>query len=429
MAQPLVIFEDTRVSRLEPLTLTRPVFDLLCGAMPLGRKLVRRLGTIGGKGGETWTTGPDGMPDFRLHMRDYLADLYDRAVDSYRGLRGDADLVTLVNGRLVPSDDIGGWLDPAWPGAYTSKGVVAAANLPSAALKGMDRYLGEPLGPEVFADLPSREIDVTLIEHPWDLVNLNGREIERDFGLLGGAETLSELPSGVFASGTDMRIGKDVTLSPGVVIDASEGPVVVADGVNVMANASLRGPLYVGPGSVVKMGARIYGETTLGPVCKVGGEVAETIVQGYSNKQHDGFLGHSYLGEWINIGAGTDTSDMKNNYSTVRVPIGGESVDSGHMFAGLFMGDHSKSGIGMTFNTGTSVGVCCSIFGSDYPPKYIPSFIWGGSSRFAEHEPWKAIETAKRAMDRRNTRLDSLRESVLKKVFDLTAGQREAFLR
>jgi UDP-N-acetylglucosamine diphosphorylase/glucosamine-1-phosphate N-acetyltransferase len=184
----------------------------------------------------------------------------------------------------------------------------------------------------------------------------------------------------------------------------------------------------VGRGSILKMGAAIYGPTSIGPGCKIGGEVGETIIHGRSNKQHDGFVGHSYLGEWVNIGAGTTTSDLKNNYSTVRVPIAGQPVDSGEIFVGLFMGDHSKLGIGSVLNAGTSVGVCSNVYGSGYPPKYIPSFTWGGSSGFTEHRLEAALETARRAMARRGGALEAGSEATLRKVFQLTTGERSAFL-
>jgi UDP-N-acetylglucosamine diphosphorylase/glucosamine-1-phosphate N-acetyltransferase len=155
--------------------------------------------------------------------------------------------------------------------------------------------------------------------------------------------------------------------------------------------------------------------------------VGESIIHGYSNKQHDGFVGHSYLGEWVNIGAGTDTSDMKNNYSTVRLSIEGRPVDSGRPFVGLFMGDHSKCGIGTTFNTGTVAGVCCNIFGAGFPPKYMPSFTWGGNAGFNEHDPERAIETARTAMARRGKTLDAEGESILREVYELTREARLAF--
>jgi UDP-N-acetylglucosamine diphosphorylase/glucosamine-1-phosphate N-acetyltransferase len=224
-------------------------------------------------------------------------------------------------------------------------------------------------------------------------------------------------------------MGRDVALSPGVVVDASSGPVNIEAGVKVMANAGLCGPLHLGANAIIKMGATIYGGTSVGQVSKVGGEVAESIVAGYSNKQHQGFLGHSYLGEWVNIGAGTDTSDMKNNYSTVRVRVAGKLADSGRLFLGLVMGDHSKSGIGTTFGAGTTVGVCSNIFGAGYPPKDVPSFAWGGASQFVEHRLAAALETARRVMARRGVTLGGTGEEILRAVFTSTADERGVFLR
>jgi len=307
-------------------------------------------------------------------------------------------------------------------------GSVAWANVPASWIGRLDGLAGATIGSQAFEELPAKELDATLISYPWDLIRLNGREIERDFARLGGAAIETDLPAGVhLVNEGAIRLARGASLAPGVVIDASEGPVNIEEGVKVLANASLAGPLSIGRGSIIKMGAKIYGETTIGPVCKVGGEVGESIIHGYSNKQHDGFIGHSYLGEWVNIGAGTDTSDMKNNYSTVRLSVGGESVDSGQSFVGLFMGDHSKCGIGTMFNTGTIAGVCCNIFGAGFPPKYIPSFSWGGSAGFSEHDPEKAIETARTAMARRDRELDTAGESILREVFELTREERLTF--
>jgi UDP-N-acetylglucosamine diphosphorylase/glucosamine-1-phosphate N-acetyltransferase len=307
-------------------------------------------------------------------------------------------------------------------------GSVVWANVPADRTGRLDGLAGETIGSDAFEELPARELDARLISYPWDLIRLNGEQIERDFARLGGAAIEADLPEGVHLINEGaLRLARGASLSPGVVIDASRGPVIIEDGVEVLANASLMGPLSVGRGSIIKMGARIYGETTIGPVCKVGGEVGESIIHGYSNKQHDGFVGHSYLGEWVNVGAGTDTSDMKNNYSTVRLSVGGEPVDSLEPFVGLFMGDHSKCGIGTVFNTGTIAGVCCNIFGAGFPPKYIPSFSWGGSAGFSEHDPDKAIETARTAMARRDRTLGAEGESILREVFELTREERLTF--
>jgi UDP-N-acetylglucosamine diphosphorylase/glucosamine-1-phosphate N-acetyltransferase len=384
-----------------------------------------RLGlkaTLGGK-----------EPDIHFHTRAYLASTTGRRIDSFSGLAGGGssdgeNLVHMVNGRLLWKDSLSKAIDPAWVGKYMCDGSVAWANVPASWAGRLDGLAGEPLGSDICKDLPAKDLDARMITYPWDLVRLNGEEIDRDFARLGGAAIEADIPEGVHLVNQEaIRLGRGVSLGPGVVIDASRGPVLMEEDAEVMANASLAGPLSIGRGSIIKMGARIYGETTIGPVCKVGGEVGESIIHGYSNKQHGGFVGHSYLGEWVNIGAGTDTSDMKNNYSTVRLSVGGESVDSGEAFVGLFMGDHSKCGIGTTFNTGSIAGACCNIFGAGFPPKYIPSFSWGGSSGFSEHDLEKAIETARTAMARRDRKLDSAGENILREVFEITREERLAF--
>ncbi len=412
MARPLVVFEDAGFSNLFPLTLTRPVFDLVCGMSSLAEKVVAGVG----------------RPSIGFHLRDYLAPGCDGAVTSYRELCQGHDMLTLINGRMIFSAGLLERIEPSWPGRYVCCGSTVVANLSTGHIEKLDGLIGQPLTEAVFADLPARNLDVGLVSFPWDLVELNGEELGKDFASVGGSKIETEpSPMVHMVAEENVRIGKNVRISPGVVIDAGSGPVSIADEVVVMANASLEGPLHIGRGSIIKMGAKIYGGTTIGPVSKIGGEVAETVVQGYVNKQHEGFLGHSYIGEWVNLGAGTDTSDMKNNYSPVRVAVAGKLVDSGELFVGLFMGDHSKTGIGTVFNTGTVVGACCNIFGADYPPKFVPSFAWGGASGFKEHDLKKAIETAGRAMGRRGHTLDAEVEAVLRKVFDLTAGERHAF--
>jgi UDP-N-acetylglucosamine diphosphorylase/glucosamine-1-phosphate N-acetyltransferase len=429
MARPVVIFEDELADHPFSLILTRPVFDLVCGCMSLGEKIERHLRAAGEKGSQVWWAVKDGEPDIRFHLRDYLAPGRDGDVSTYRERFSEGNGLTLVNGRLVFSADVLGQIDPEWTGRYVCGERTAVANVPPDFADQLEEYIGKPIDQSIFSGLPVRELKADLITYPWDLIKLNGTEIAGDFDLLGGAGFKTEPGSMVYLVGREnIRIGENVRIAPGVAIDAARGPVSIDDNVTIMANASLEGPLHIGSRSTVKMGAKVYGQTTIGPVCKVGGEIAESIIHGYSNKQHEGFVGHSYIGEWVNLGAGTETSDMKNNYSTVRVRISGETVDSGELFVGLFMGDHSKSGIGTVFNTGTLVGVCCNVFGADYPPKHIPSFIWGGAAGFAEHDLDKAIETAGRAMARRERVLGGAGEAILRKAFELTAAERRDFL-
>jgi UDP-N-acetylglucosamine diphosphorylase/glucosamine-1-phosphate N-acetyltransferase len=415
MAGPLVVFEDQGFSNLFPLTLTRPVFDLTCGMSSLAEKAAACIG--------------DGAKQAKFHLRDYLMPGRRDAVTSYSELLEGSDTFTLVNGRLLSKAGLFDRIERSWQGRYVSHGTTVIANLSADRAADLDLHIGQPLTEAIFAGLPSRDLDVDLIAYPWDLVKLNAAEIRKDFAMVGGAAVETEPSPMVHVLGREnLRIGSGVRVSPGVVIDATKGPVSIADEVVIMPNASLEGPLHIGRGSRIKMGAKVYGGTTIGPFSKVGGEVAETIVHGYSNKQHEGFLGHSYLCEWTNIGAGTETSDLKNNYSPVRVAVGGEPVDSGELFVGVFMGDHSKTGIGTVFNTGTVVGVCCNVFGADYPPKYVPSFTWGGTAGFEEHDLNKAIETAARVAARRGQTFGSGAETVLRKVFELTRDERRVFL-
>ena len=428
MARTLIVFEDEGYSRLYPLTLTRPAWDLTCGILRLKEKLLWGLQTTAIEKPE-WRDFAGDRLDIHFHLRGYLSGGYRGAVESYEDIARGAGLVSLVNGRLIFERGITDHIDPSWPGKYVHAGSLVWANIPVERAKDLKEHVGLPIGKDVLAGLATQPLEAVLAGRPWELVNLNGPEIERDFSLLGGAMIESAPPSGVCLIGEErMRIGRSVRLSPGVVIDAAAGSVSIESDVTVMANASLLGPLHIGRGSIVKMGAKIYGETTIGPVCKVGGEVGESILQGYTNKQHDGFVGHSYLGEWVNLGAGTDTSDMKNNYSTVKVGPPGQELDTRDLFVGLFMGDHSKCGIGTVFNTGSVVGVCCNVFGADYPPKYIPSFSWGGSGGFVEHDPERAIRTAATVMARRDKTLGPHGEAVLKKIYELTADERRASL-
>ena len=204
-------------------------------------------------------------------------------------------------------------------------------------------------------------------------------------------------------------IENGAVIYPGSVPDAKDGPIYIGKNVKIFPQSTIIGPACILDGSSIKAGAQIYENTTIGPVCKIGGEVEESIIHGYSNKQHAGFLGHAYLASWINLGPGTDYSDLKNNYSSVKVQVGTEKVDTGLTFVGLTMGDHSKSAIGTTFNTGTVVGAV-AISLDWFPPKYIPSFTWCGEQKmFTVYDVEKAIGVARVVMARRNIELRMLK--------------------
>jgi UDP-N-acetylglucosamine diphosphorylase/glucosamine-1-phosphate N-acetyltransferase len=209
-------------------------------------------------------------------------------------------------------------------------------------------------------------------------------------------------------------------------LNAQSGPIYIGRNVQIMEGAIIRGPVTIGEGSVIKMGAQIYGPTAIGPDCKVGGEIKEVVMLGHSNKAHDGFLGNSIIGEWCNLGAGTTVSNLKNNYSTVRMwDFGSQSMrDTGLQFLGMVMGDHSKAGIQSMFNTGTVVGVAANVFGDGFPPKFIPSFAWGGADGFQTHRLEDAMETARRVMARRDFSFSPVDEKIFRRVYELSSSTR-----
>jgi len=219
-------------------------------------------------------------------------------------------------------------------------------------------------------------------------------------------------------------IEEGAEIKPGVVLDAEEGPIYIGKNAKIMPNATIIGPAYIGDNTSIKIGAKIYENTSIGEYCKIGGEVEGSVIHSYSNKQHDGFLGHSYIMQWVNLGADTNNSDLKNNYGSVKVYINDKLIDSGSMFVGLFMGDHSKSSINTMFNTGSVIGVSCNIFGEGFPPKYVPSFCWGGKDTFTTYDIEKAIDVAKRVMKRRYKDFTEIEENLFRTTFLITQDER-----
>lgn len=243
-----------------------------------------------------------------------------------------------------------------------------------------------------------------------------------------GAPDVAAFPGVHFLRPDRIRLGEDVRLDPGVVLDARDGPILLGPGACVSANSVLAGPVAIGPRCLVKPGAKILHGTCVGPVCKIGGEIEGSILQGFSNKQHDGFLGHSILGEWVNLGAATDTSDLKNNYGEVRLVVAGRERSTGTRHIGSFFGDHTKTGIHTMLNTGTVVGAFSNLFGASFPPKEVPSFAWGGDGVWHEHRLEKALEVARIVTGRRELSLSRATEALAARVFEATAGRRAAWL-
>jgi UDP-N-acetylglucosamine diphosphorylase/glucosamine-1-phosphate N-acetyltransferase len=410
MPRHIILYEDEKVTNLHPLTWTRPAWDLRIGAGTLADRIRRAY--------------PDAKISYwcRAFMQDLAQEL---CADTEVNQTVDED-VLLINGRLLAPTDLAAQIPLDGPEVvYKVSGAAAVARLTA---KTASRFVKGPVAePEVLSSLPSEETSLTLIEYPWDLVNRNPAAIEEDFKILDrGGELVGSIDDGAhLLARENIHLAKGARIMAGAVLNAEEGPIWIDRDATVMHNAVIEGPAYVGPNSAIKIGAKIYEGTSIGEVCKVGGEVEQSIIHSYSNKQHDGFLGHAYVGMWVNIGADTNSSDLKNNYSNVDVFINGKKVDTGSMFVGLFMGDHAKSGINTMFNTGTVVGVGSNVFGGGFPPKYIPCFSWGGADGLSEYRLDKFFEVARRVMGRRKKELTRPQETLLREVFERTRKERD----
>jgi UDP-N-acetylglucosamine diphosphorylase/glucosamine-1-phosphate N-acetyltransferase len=259
-----------------------------------------------------------------------------------------------------------------------------------------------------------------LLEHVWQLIEHNAAALADDFKAAGGSMISpgARVDAGVhILQPESVRLEDGVRLRPGVVLDAESGPITIGAGADVQPHVVIRGPASIGPHCLLKAGTKIQGDTSLGPVCKMAGEIAATIVQGYSNKQHEGFLGHAYLAEWVNLGADTNNSDLKNNYGSVRMWEAGEFVDTGLLFAGLVAADHVRCAINTQFNTGTVVDVCSQIAMTGFPPKYVPPFSWCGPTGIEVYDIERALRTARTVMARRECVLTPAYAAALRRIF------------
>jgi UDP-N-acetylglucosamine diphosphorylase / glucose-1-phosphate thymidylyltransferase / UDP-N-acetylgalactosamine diphosphorylase / glucosamine-1-phosphate N-acetyltransferase / galactosamine-1-phosphate N-acetyltransferase len=257
----------------------------------------------------------------------------------------------------------------------------------------------------------------------WDMVHKNPATIEGDIAWLGknGPQFFAYDPrkfSGVYTLyAENIFTGEGASIAPTVMLDATNGSILIGSNAVIQPHSTIIGPCIIGHDALIKVGSKIFGGTTIGPVSKVGGEVENAIIQGYSNKQHDGYLGHSFIGEWCNLGAGTNTSDLRNDYGNVSVKIENTNIDTGSMFVGLMMGDHSKSAIGTQFNTGTAIGVHCNVFGAGFPPKWIQNFSWGSADKMIRHALDKALAVGETVKQRRKQSLTETERILFEKLF------------
>jgi UDP-N-acetylglucosamine diphosphorylase/glucosamine-1-phosphate N-acetyltransferase len=273
------------------------------------------------------------------------------------------------------------------------------------------------------ATLPATyfEGDTYALKNIWDIFSLNDYAIRADFESVTKGRNSAPIPTNITVSGGEnVFIEEGANIYAGCIINAATGPVYIGKDVEVLEGTMMRGPVAICDHGVVKMGAKIYGATTIGPACKVGGEINNVVFFANSNKAHDGYLGNAVIGEWCNLGADTNCSNLKNNYDSIKIwdEAANKSVQTGLTFCGLLIGDHSKCSINTMFNTGTVVGVSCNIFGGGFPEKFVRSFSWGGSESVVNYDFARAMETANRMMARRSKQLTAAELDMYKYIYD-----------
>ncbi len=387
-----ILFDESIVrTNLLPLTFVRPVADIRVGILTIREKWEKRL-----KAKTSTLTEP------------YLSNKFP-IVKMAENI--------LINGSICPNDEIIGAVNKLKPNqTLVYNDTIIALHVTQ---EDLDR-IGEATSTGI-EEIRIEEAPLK-ISHTWEIFCKNEEAIATDFRLLTKGRKSCQISDSNRTLGVENIFIEKGAKVECAVLNGTTGPIYIGKNAEIMEGAVIRGPFVLGEGAQVKMGAKIYGPTTVGPFCRVGGEINNSVLFGYSNKAHDGFLGHSVIGEWCNLGSDTNTSNLKNTYDTVRLwSYGKQTFVNTHLqFCGLIMGDHSKCAIDTQFNTGTVVGVNANIFGSGFQRNFIPSFIWGGTAGHTNYNIKKALEVAEIVYKRRHRIFDDVEKDLLTSVYNLT---------
>ena len=390
-----ILFDDQSRNNLLPLTFTRPIAEIRVGILTLRQKwellLNKKTSTL---------------------TEDYLSDKYPIVKNEFN---------ILIDAAICPSPELVNEINALKP----NQALVSDDSIIALHISAKDLEDTAELEMEGIDEIQTKQ-ELIRISNSWDIFKLNGKAIENDFALLTNGRKSEKI-----SATNNILGGENIFIEKGAkvefaTINATSGSVYIGKDSEIMEGSIIRGPFALCEHSTVKMGAKIYGPTTIGPHSKVGGEVNNSVFFGYSNKAHDGFLGNSVIGEWCNLGADTNNSNLKNSYDHVKLWSYPQQtfVKTGLQFCGLIMGDHSKSGINTMFNTGTVVGVNVNIFGSGFQRNFIPSFSWGGVSGFSTYNIKKALRVAEAVYARRDLPFAKTDKDILEYVFELTKSNR-----
>ena len=387
-----ILFDGSARNQLLPFTYTRPVADIRVGILTIREKWEKMLGF-------TSSTVTE----------DYLIDKFPMI---------EMEQNIFINASVLPTKHLVSLIKN-----LSENKALFIDDEPLAFFAKEDQEIDF----ETFDILQYTNDDILRIENTWDIFKLKGEAIKRDFKLLTTDRESQLIPEMTVAFNKDQIFIEEGAILPLCSLNANDGPIYIGKNSEIMEGSMIRGPFALCENATIKMGAKIYGATTIGPHSKIGGEVNNCVIFGYSNKGHDGFIGNSVLGEWCNIGADTNNSNLKNNYAEVRLwDYETEGfAKTGLQFCGLMLGDHSKCGINTMFNTGTVVGVSANIFGSGFPRNFIPSFSWGGSAGMITYKTNKAFEVAKVVMSRRDIAFTEVDIQILEHIFKETSKWRK----
>lgn len=388
-----ILFDDHSWENLLPLTFTKPVAGIRIGILTITEK---------------WEHYLNGKLTFQT--QEYLSHKFKASYTNN---------AVFINGKICPTPELLAQIN----NLEFNTGIKKENTLIA--------YRSNTASAMVINEAMENSIEVALnyisIDNVWDIFSKNGEAIKSDFEMITKGRTSQAISiSNTIIGDANLLFIEEGAVVEAAILNTNAGPIYIAKDAEIMEGSVVRGPFSLGEQAALKLCTKIYGPTTVGPHCKVGGEVNNSVIFAYSNKGHDGFLGNSVIGEWCNLGADTNNSNLKNNYGTVKLYNYSQNkmIDTGLQFCGLVMGDHSKCGINTMFNTGTVVGVGANIFGGGFPPTHIPSFSWGGAEGMEVYKLDKMIETANRVYARRNLSIDSIEKQILETVFQQTESSR-----
>jgi len=397
MTTLLQFVEPSQIENLYPLTITRPATDLRCGILTIAEKWMRDLGI------EKEHTG--------FLTREHLNHPQSR-FNAVRTTESSSTIIQ-IHGAIIPNPMLVSQAKGLKPGealSHNNEIIVSCITTESSEISNTINYTDS----------------FDSIDRPYHIFALNGKEIIQDFARITGGRSSSNLSSSNRAFGIHPIFIEEGAKVECATLNSNDGPIYIGKNAEIMEGSLVRGPFAMCEGAVLKMGTKVYSSTTLGPYCVAGGEISNVVFWGYSNKGHDGFLGNAVLGEWCNIGADTNASNLKNTYDEVKVwnYSSGRFEKSGQQFCGLIMGDHSKCGINTMFNTGTVVGVGCNLFGAGFPRQFVPDFSWGGAQGFVTHKLDAVHKTAALVLPRRKREYGDFEKQVMEYAFTITAALR-----